>query len=254
MHLTDDTQNPRSKRATEQFTQSTFSTFSLDPDTLGNLVLSKDIQEFHALGAVTGLEEGLRTDVHSGLSLDETYLGAPANIAASTTSTAPTEKTAVSGLPILTDLDCESFVDRRKFFGDNRLPIKPSPSFLSLMWAAYNDHVLFLLTGAAIISLALGLYQTFGTKHTPDNPPVQWVEGVAILVAIVVITLAGAANDYQKECKFRKLNRKRQDRDVWVLRSARIYEVPISEVVVGDIVHIAPGDIVPADGVLIRGH
>ncbi|KAF9253339.1 hypothetical protein CBS147339_200 [Penicillium roqueforti] len=245
--------NPRSKRATKQFTQS-FSTFPLDPDTLGNLVLSKDVQEFHAIGGVTGLEEGLRTDVHSGLSLDETYLGAPANIAASTISTAPTEKTAISELPMSINLHRDAFVDRRKFFGDNRLPIKPSPSFLSLMWAAYNDHVLFLLTGAAIISLALGLYQTFGTKHTPDNPPVEWVEGVAILVAIVVITLAGAANDYQKECKFRKLNRKQQDRNVWVLRSARIHEVPISDVVVGDIVHISPGDIVPADGVLIRGH
>ncbi|CAG8162941.1 unnamed protein product [Penicillium nalgiovense] len=246
--------NPRSKRVTEQSTQWTSSIFSLDPDALGDLVQSKDVQSFHSLGRVKGLEEGLRTDVHSGLSLDETYLGAPVDVAPSTTSTAPTEKTAISGSPISTDLGYDAFVDRRKFFGDNRLPIKPSPSFLSLMWAAYNDHVLFLLTGAAIISLALGLYQTFGTKHARNNPPVEWVEGVAILVAIVVITLAGAANDYQKEYKFRKLNKKQQDRNVWVLRSARVHEVPISEVLVGDIVNISPGDIVPADGVLIRGH
>ncbi|KAJ5841739.1 hypothetical protein N7534_011569 [Penicillium rubens] len=246
--------NPRSKRATEQSTQWTSSIFSLDPDALGDLVQSKDAQGFYALGGVKGLEEGLRTDVHSGLSLDETYLGAPVNVAASTTSTVPTEKIAISEPPVSTDLGYDAFVDRRKFFGDNRLPIKPSPSFPSLMWAAYNDHVLFLLTGAAIISLALGLYQTFGTKHARKSPPVEWVEGVAILVAIIVITLAGAANDYQKEYKFRKLNRRQQDRNIWVLRSARIHEVPISEVLVGDIVNISPGDIVPADGVLIRGH
>ncbi|OQD71488.1 hypothetical protein PENPOL_c001G10457 [Penicillium polonicum] len=247
---------PRSKHPTEQSTQATFSSsaFFLNPDTLGDLVQSKDFQELHALGGVKGLEEGLRTDVHSGLSVDETYLGAPVNVAGSTTSTAPTEKVAIPELPISTEFDHDAFIDRREFFGDNRLPIKQSPSFLSLMWAAYNDHVLFLLTGAAIISLALGLYQTFGTKHTASNPPVEWVEGVAILVAIVVITLAGAANDYQKEYKFRKLNKKQQDRNVWVLRSARVHDVPISEVVVGDIVHISPGDIVPADGVLIRGH
>ncbi|OQE32521.1 hypothetical protein PENFLA_c001G00924 [Penicillium flavigenum] len=255
MRLTDGTQkNPRPKRATEQSTQWTSSIFSLDPDALGDLVQSKDVQGFYALGGVKGLEEGLRTDVHSGLSLDETYLGAPVNVAASTTSTAPTEKIAISEPPVSTDPGNDAFVDRRKFFGDNRLPIKPSPSFLSLMWAAYNDHVLFLLTGAAIISLALGLYQTFGTKHAGNGPPVEWVEGVAILVAIIVITLAGAANDYQKEYKFRKLNKKQQDRNVWVLRSARIHEVPISEVLVGDIVNISPGDIVPADGMLIRGH
>ncbi|CAI7592586.1 unnamed protein product [Penicillium glandicola] len=247
------TMNTRLKHA-EPSTQPTFSTFSLHPDTLHNLVQSKDAQGLHTLGGVKGLEEGLRTDVQSGLSLDETYLDAPVNVATSITSTVPTEKVTIPMPPISPDPHHDAFVDRRKFFGDNRLPTKPSPSFLSLMWAAYNDHVLFLLTGAAIISLALGLYQTFGTKHTSNNPPVEWVEGVAILVAIVVITLAGAANDYQKEYKFRKLNKKQQDRNVWVLRSARTHEIPISEVVVGDIVHISPGDIVPADGVLIRGH
>lgn len=246
--------NGRSKGATENLTERTISTFSLDPDKLGNLVQSKDIQIFHALGGIRGLEEGLRTDIHSGLSLDETYLDVSVNVRGGISSTVPTEKVPVSEPAVSPELPENAFVDRRKYFGDNRLPVKPPPSFWSLMWAAYNDHVLFLLTGAAIISLALGLYQTFGTKHSANNPPVEWVEGVSILVAIVVITLAGAANDYQKEYKFRKLNRKQQDRNVWVLRSAKTHEVPISEVVVGDIVHIHPGDIVPADGVLIRGH
>ncbi|OQE44983.1 hypothetical protein PENCOP_c002G02465 [Penicillium coprophilum] len=257
MRITDTEKNPRSKRATEQSTQPTlsnFSIFALDPDSLNDLVQSKDVQGVHSLGGVKGLEERLRTDVLSGLSIDEIYLDAPVNITASTTSPTPTGKAVIPELSVPIELDHDAFADRRRFFGDNRLPIKPSPSFLSLMWSAYNDHVLFLLTGAAIISLALGLYQTFGTKHTPNNPPVEWVEGVAILVAIVVITLAGAANDYQKEYKFRKLNKNQQDCNVWVLRSARIHEIPISEVVVGDIVHISPGDIVPADGLLIRGH
>ena len=227
------------------------SAFSLDPDALCDLVQSRDVQKFNALGGVRGLEDALRTDVHSGLSLDEAYLDAHANVS---TSALSTEKVAAPEHPLSAEFHQDSFIDRKKFFGDNRLPMKPPPSFLSLMWAAYNDHVLFLLTGAAIISLALGLYQTFGTKHSANNPPVEWVEGVSILVAIVVITLAGAANDYQKEFKFQKLNKKQQDRKVWVLRSAKTHEVPISDVVVGDIVHINPGDIVPADGVLISGH
>lgn len=196
------------------------------------------------------MEDALQTDIHSGLSLHEAHLDA----VVVSTSAASTEKVAAPEQPVGTGLKHDTFADRRRYFGDNRLPTKPPPSFISLIWAAYNDHVLFLLTGAAIISLALGLYQTFGTKHSADNPPVEWVEGVSILVAIVVITLAGAANDYQKEFKFRKLNKKQQDRNVWVLRSGRTHEVPISDIVVGDIVHVNPGDIVPADGVLIRGH
>ncbi|KAJ5770419.1 uncharacterized protein N7511_002470 [Penicillium nucicola] len=243
-------QLPRSKQVSELSPDSIFTPFSLDPDTLGDLVQSRDVQKLHGLGGVRGLETQLRTDLQSGLSLDETYIDA----AAVSTNATSTDKVTVPERCLTTESQHDRYVDRRKCFGDNRLPTKPPPSFLSLMWAAYNDHVLFLLTGAAIISLALGLYQTFGTKHSASNPPVEWVEGVSILVAIVVITVVGAANDYQKEYKFRKLNKKQQDRNVWVLRSARTHEVPISEILVGDIVHISPGDIVPADGVLIRGH
>lgn len=243
-------QAPRSKHVPELSSNSTFTPFSLDPDTLGDLVQSRDVQKLHALGGVRGLEQELRTDTHSGLSLDETSLDA----SAVSTNRASADKVTVPEHPFTAESQHDAYVDRRRYFGDNRLPTKPPPNFLELMWAAYNDHVLFLLTGAAIISLALGLYQTFGTTHSANNPPVEWVEGVSILVAIVVITLAGAANDYQKEHKFRKLNKKQQDRNVWVVRSARTHEVPISEIVVGDIVHISPGDIVPADGVLLRGH
>ena len=47
------------------------------------------------------------------------------------------------------------------------------------MWAAYNDQVLILLTVAAVISLALGLYETLGVDHPPGSPtPVDWVEGM----------------------------------------------------------------------------
>ncbi|KAJ6069190.1 hypothetical protein N7499_011077 [Penicillium canescens] len=240
----------RQKHVPELSSSSTFTPFSLNPDTLGDLVQSRDVQKLHALGGVRGLEEELRTDIHSGLSLDETYLDAWAV----STNTTSADKVIVPERTSTAEPQHDAFVDRRRYYGDNRLPAKPPPSFLGLMWAAYNDHVLFLLTGAAIISLALGLYQTLGNTHSANNAPVEWVEGVSILVAIVVITLAGAANDYQKEHKFRKLNKKQQDRNVWILRSERTHEVPISEIVVGDIVHISPGDIVPADGVLLRGH
>jgi Ca2+-transporting ATPase len=61
------------------------------------------------------------------------------------------------------------------------------------------------LSIAAVVSLGLGFYQSF--RPNASNK-VQWVEGVAILVAIVVITVAQALNDYQQERKFMKLNQK----------------------------------------------
>jgi len=123
------------------------------------------------------------------------------------------------------------------------------------MWNAYNDKVLILLTVAAVISLALGLYETLGVEHAPDEPmPVDWVEGVAICVAIIIVTGVGSANDWQKERAFVKLNAKKEDRDIKVIRSGKSFMLNVHELLVGDVVHLEPGDLVPVDGILIDGH
>jgi Ca2+-transporting ATPase len=44
-----------------------------------------------------------------------------------------------------------------------------------------------LLSIAAVVSLALGLFQDFGITRLADDPPVDWVEGVAIMVAILIV-------------------------------------------------------------------
>ena len=55
-------------------------------------------------------------------------------------------------------------------------------------------------------------YDTLGNRI----PGVKWVEGVAIIVAILLVVLVGSVNDYQKEKQFRKLNAKKEDRVVKV--------------------------------------
>jgi Ca2+-transporting ATPase len=53
--------------------------------------------------------------------------------------------------------------------------------------------------------LYLGFYQSFRPGATTK---LQWVEGVAILVAVFLITLAQAINDFHQERRFRTLNAK----------------------------------------------
>ena len=88
-----------------------------------------------------------------------------------------------------------AFADRKLAFQDNTLPTKKPRTIFQLMWMAYNDFILLLLTAAAVVSLVVGLYQTFGTVHTPSNPPIEWVEGVAILTAIIIIVVVDSVND-----------------------------------------------------------
>ena len=62
---------------------------------------------------------------------------------------------------------------------------------------------MILLTIAAVISLSLGVYEAASGQSQVD-----WIEGVAICVAILIVVAATAGNDWQKERQFAKLNRR----------------------------------------------
>ncbi|KAJ8521107.1 hypothetical protein ONZ45_g2153 [Pleurotus djamor] len=147
-----------------------------------------------------------------------------------------------------------NIAQRREIYGENVLPRRRSKSLLSLMWAALTDKVLILLSIAAVVSLALGLFQDFGPSRDPNEPPVDWVEGVAIIIAIGIVVLVGSLNDWQKERQFLKLNDKKEERAVKVIRDGVEHLVDIREVVVGDIALIEPGEIIPCDGIFLSGH
>jgi Ca2+-transporting ATPase len=71
-----------------------------------------------------------------------------------------------------------------------------------------------------MVSLTVGIYEdihtieydSFGNKV----PGVKWVEGVAIIIAVVLVVIVGSVNDFQKERQFRSLNAKKDDRQVSV--------------------------------------
>lgn len=238
--------------------------FAFSPAVMDKLLNPKNLSVFAAVGGPRGLEIGLRTNLKCGLSSDEDALYGPvsfsdveAKLAGRVVSSDPAP-TGVRMTPTWSLLSSKRttghFTDRRRVFKDNHLPPPKARSFLQFLWAAYNDKVLMLLTVAAVISLAIGLYQSLDTPRTPDNPPVEWVEGVAIIVAIVVIVLVGSINDYQKERQFLRLNEKQQSRYIQVIRSGKSLQISIFDILVGDIVHLELGDVVPADGIFVDGH
>jgi Ca2+-transporting ATPase len=147
-----------------------------------------------------------------------------------------------------------SLEERRKVFGSNTLPRRDSKTLLSLMWTAFKDKVLILLSIAALISFVLGIVQDFGPSHTPGEPRVDWVEGVAIMIAVIIVVVVGSLNDYQKERQFRTLNDKKDERTIKVLRGGMECVIDVRDVVVGDVALLEPGEIVPCDGIFLTGH
>ncbi|KNE62166.1 calcium-translocating P-type ATPase, PMCA-type [Allomyces macrogynus ATCC 38327] len=145
--------------------------------------------------------------------------------------------------------------ERVQVFGANRLPEVKMDSIFELMWAALQDRTLIMLTIAAIISLALGLYEDFG-MHQDDvyHEKVKWVEGVAIIAAVLIVVLVASVNDWQKERQFRALSAKVDDRTVKVLRRGAVTRISVYDILVGDVLTLEPGDILPVDGVFLHGH
>lgn len=232
--------------------------FAFSPGQLNKTLNPKSLAAYKAFGGIRGLEKGLQTDLVAGLSRDETSISQSVtfeNAVHYATSKAgpgpiyPPESTSskidVSG----------QYSDRRRIFKDNRLPAKKSLSIWKLFWNAFNDRILLILTAAAIISLALGVYEAVGKKRGPDDPPsLDWVEGLAIEVAVVIVVLVTGLNDYRREKQFAALNERKEDRQVKVIRSGKSSLISVYDVLVGDVLHIESGDSIPADGILIDGH
>jgi Ca2+-transporting ATPase len=234
--------------------------FAFAPGQMSKLYNPKNIEAFKAVGGLIGLEYGLRTDIRSGLSLDEKDLTGTvtleeAQAKASDISGKTGAKPAAQGgdddvAP--TEVSENAFSDRKRVFGDNRLPDKKPKNILQLAWIALKDKILVLLSVAAVVSLALGLYQTFA--GTDPGARLEWVEGVAIIVAIFIVVMVGAVNDWQKERQFMKLNKKKEDRMVKVIRSGKTMKVSVYECFVGDIMIMDQGDVIPVDGIFIDGY
>ncbi|KAI0553910.1 putative calcium P-type ATPase [Xylaria curta] len=263
VHITKDNDALNPDQGREEDFEVEDNPFAYSPGQLTKMFNPKSLAAFYKLGGLRGLEKGLRTDRTAGLSVDERNLDGKVSFEEATSresSKLVNEGVASPDTPVKRTTtgsrktSDEAYTDRKRVFSDNRLPEKKGKSFLQLVWITYNDKVLILLSVAAVVSLAIGLYQTFGQEHTANNPGVEWIEGVAIIVAIVIVVLVGSLNDWQKERQFAKLNRKKQDRVVKAIRSGQTVEISVFDLMTGDVLHLEPGDLIPVDGVLIKGY
>lgn len=234
--------------------------FAFSPGQLNKLLNPKSLAAYKALGGIRGLERGLRTDIVAGLSVDEDTLVDKVTFEEAAlqvkTNKASHEGHVISGEGQGAAHEAAGqFGDRKRVFKDNRLPAKKSLIIWMLFWNAFNDRILLLLTAAAVISLALGIYEAVGQPYEPGQPQsVDWVEGLAILVAVILVVLVTGLNDYRREKQFVQLNAKKEDRQVKVIRSGKSMLVSVYDITVGDVLHIESGDAIPADGILINGH
>uniref|UniRef100_A0A8C9WY89 Calcium-transporting ATPase n=1 Tax=Sander lucioperca TaxID=283035 RepID=A0A8C9WY89_SANLU len=155
---------------------------------------------------------------------------------------------------------------RKTVFGQNLIPPKKPKTFLQLVWEALQDVTLIILEVAAIVSLGLSFYRPPDAERThcgraaggvedETESEAGWIEGAAILLSVVCVVLVTAFNDWSKEKQFRGLqSRIEQEQKFTVVRGGQVIQIPVAEIVVGDVAQIKYGDLLPADGVLIQSN
>lgn len=143
----------------------------------------------------------------------------------------------------------QAVLQSRQVHGDNQLPTPREKSLGAIFIEALLDRTLLILVGAAVLSLGVEVVRTL---VEPGYSP-HFVDGVAILAAVLIASGVTTLNDWQAARQFRLLGKLRDEVSVSVRRDAQVRSLSIFDLVVGDIVILEAGDRIPADGLLLTG-
>lgn len=135
----------------------------------------------------------------------------------------------------------EQVVKSRKENGSNELSKTEKDSFFKLLLGTLGDPII------KILLIALAIKTIFLFKNF------DWYETVGIVVSILLASFISSISEYGSEQAFEKLQDEVARIKCKVIRDGKRQEIPISEVVVGDIISLEMGDKIPADGIIVKG-
>lgn len=136
--------------------------------------------------------------------------------------------------------DKEVIINREKY-GENIFTKKKQDTFFKLLLETFSDPII------KILLIALGIKTIFLIRDF------DWYETVGIVLAILVASLISSISEYGSMRAFNKLTEETSKINVRVKRAGNIQSIPLSEVVVNDLVVLSTGDRVPADGIIVSG-
>ncbi|MDD1705952.1 MAG: calcium-translocating P-type ATPase, PMCA-type [Methanoregulaceae archaeon] len=137
-------------------------------------------------------------------------------------------------------LSSESVHDMRERYGKNELtPPQRTPLWRQFL-SKFNDPIIRILLVAVFVSAVVSIIEGGGLIDT-----------IGILLAILLATTISFVTEYRSNREFEALNAMREDTGIKVIRDDRATTVPMRDLVVGDLVILEAGDVVPADGYLL---
>ncbi|MCL2203923.1 MAG: cation-translocating P-type ATPase [Defluviitaleaceae bacterium] len=138
----------------------------------------------------------------------------------------------------LTHTEAEAAAERH---GTNALTRKAKAGFGRRYLASFGDPIIRIL----MLALGVNLLLLFRDAN--------WYESAGIAVAVLLATLISTLSEYGSESAFEKLQEEAASIKCRVRRGYKLLHIPITDIVVGDIVLVQAGERIPADGVLVAG-
>ncbi|MBK8504395.1 MAG: HAD-IC family P-type ATPase [Saprospiraceae bacterium] len=139
------------------------------------------------------------------------------------------------GTNVDTGLNHAAAAERIKIFGRNQLEVQKAKSRWVIFLQQFLDPMVYILL------FATGLAVIFE----------EWIEAVAILVVILISTMIGYFMEAQAIKSMDALRRLALTKSR-VIREGEEQIIASEGIVIGDIVHLKEGDVVPADGRIIN--
>ncbi|MHB8062108.1 MAG: cation-translocating P-type ATPase [Ruminiclostridium sp.] len=124
---------------------------------------------------------------------------------------------------------------RLEKYGENKLKSKPKKSLISLFFSQLKDMLIYVLLGAAVITLAIG----------------EYVDSIIIILVVILNAVIGVVQEYKAGKAIEALAKMTTPKAL-VRRDGEVKEINSEEVVPGDIIILDAGRYVPADLRLIE--
>ena len=142
---------------------------------------------------------------------------------------------------VIRGLDEAQVVAARQAHGANVLSRKKRKGFIRQFVGNLGDPIIKVLLCALGIHILLMFRQA------------DWFETVGIAVSVFLATLISTLSEYGSEAAFAKLSESCRAGNVRVRRAGKVRQIPTEEIVVGDVVLLQAGDMIPADGRVLAG-
>ena len=126
-------------------------------------------------------------------------------------------------------------------YGPNKLPEKKKTPLFLVFLSQFNDPMIFILLAAALLSVAISIYNSIHNGESFDFADPIIILGVCVLNAII-----GTVQENKAEKSLEALKKMSSPTCV-VRRDGKLIELKAEELVPGDIVILEEGRTVPAD-------